>query len=109
MIYLQKFKKFKIRIIFSGNYTLFVPLDVSFHRLPAWLLSSLDTDEKLRQAFILNHFVKKDVPLSSMGNEFLILNDRPGRHRIRTNIYFENTESVFFCLSFSYIRSVVSV
>lgn len=76
------------------GYTIFAPVDIAFKRLPEWFVSSLESDEKLRQAFVLNHLVKEDIALRDLKNEYLILNDRPGPNRIRVNVYFDDFESV---------------
>lgn len=60
-------------------------MDAAFDRLPAWFMQELQTDFLLQKAFIKNHFVKIDLPLETLGSEFLVLNLRGSRLRI--NIY----------------------
>ena len=76
------------------NYTFFGPVDQAFLRLPEWFLESLNSDMKLLRAFILQHYIKIDLPLETIGNEFLILNARPGGNRLRFNVYFPENSYV---------------
>ncbi|CAL8077470.1 unnamed protein product [Orchesella dallaii] len=71
----------------TRNYTLFVPSDAAFRRLPRWFRESLDDDKKLKKALVLNHLVKDDLPLGLLNNEGLVLSARPGGSRLRVNIY----------------------
>jgi len=88
--------------VYVDGYTVFAPLDIAFNRLPNWLITSLQTDQKLRQAFVLNHFVKIDVPISQMENEDLVPNARPGKNWIRINVYHADTQYV------NYIHHILS-
>jgi len=76
----------------SSRYTFFAPVDTAFEKLPDWVMQSLNDDIKLLRTFILNHFVKDVVSLSNIGNEYRIMNARPGGHRLRINIYHQDTD-----------------
>ncbi len=77
-----------------ANYTFFAPVDPAFEKLPAWFLQSLRDDIKLLRAFIMNHFIKIEVLLESLGNEFLIMNARSGGNRLRINVYNQESDYV---------------
>lgn len=81
----------------TGNYTLFLPSDAAFRRLPRWFRDSLEVDKKLKKALLLNHLVKEDLPLSVLENEELVLSARPGGNRLRINI-FEPENTYVSCL-----------
>lgn len=93
MIYVTvNFNVSSIFVFLSGNYTLFLPSDAAFRRLPRWFRDSLEVDKKLKKALLLNHLVKEDLPLSVLENEELVLSARPGGNRLRVNIYqIDNT------------------
>ena len=69
-------------------------MDPAFEKLPAWFLQSLRDDIKLLRAFIMNHFIKIEVLLESLGNEFLIMNARSGGNRLRINVYNQESDYV---------------
>ena len=80
-----------------ANYTFLAPADPAFLRLPAWFMQSLRSDRALLIAFVMNHFIKIEVPLESLGNEFLVTNARGSELRI--NVYNDETDYVSFILA----------
>ncbi|CAG7693746.1 unnamed protein product [Allacma fusca] len=88
----------------TNNYTFFAPVDPAFHRLPTWFMTMLQQDRKLLRAFILQHYLKIDVPLDTVANEFMILNARPGGNRLRFNVYHAPNEYRVFTVDGSRIE-----
>ncbi|CAG7829912.1 unnamed protein product, partial [Allacma fusca] len=71
----------------TSDYTFFAPVDQAFLRLPNWFFAMLHQDMNLLQSFVLQHLVKKEIPLNLIQNEFQVLNARPGGNRLHLNIY----------------------
>lgn len=74
------------------GYTFFAPVDQAFDLLPAWFMQSLYTDKNLLVSFITNHIIKIELPLSSVGSEFLVMNFRG--NRVRINVYDQDSDYV---------------